>query len=339
MPLGCVMLDVKGSVLEVEDVERLRHPAVGGVILFSRNFTSKKQITALIDQIHAIRMPKLLVAVDQEGGRVQRFKEGFTELPAMAQFGKLLNKFSEKQSDAVVKIVRSTGQLMAEELIACGVDFSFAPVLDIGEHADTVIGNRALHKDPDQLIRLADAYIDGMHSAGMRATGKHFPGHGHVTQDSHETLPVDARPFEEIESCDLKVFKALSSKLGAVMTAHVSYPNVDADIPTYSRFWLKKVLRNQLAYDGLIVSDDLTMKGAGEDLSVGKRCNAALVAGCDLLLVCNQLDDIEEGLNIINDPSNEMSINRLNRMRADKNKPLMSPKLSSAIKSQIEVLV
>ncbi len=333
------MLDVAGLSLDIDDVERLQHPAVGGVILFSRNFASRTQVAELIAQIHSIRTPQLLIAVDQEGGRVQRFKEGFTALPAMAKFGELLDKFESTQSETVLKIVRSTGQLMAEELIDCGVDFSFAPVLDVGVHSDTVIGDRALHADPKQIVLLANAYISGMEVAGMRATGKHFPGHGHVTEDSHSSLPADLRRFAEIEKCDLHVFSELVTKLGAVMTAHVNYPNIDAEIPTYSNFWLQEVLRKRLGFEGLIVSDDLTMAGAGKKLKVKERCDNALKTGCDLLLVCNDTKAMDQALGGFDKKVREISLIRLERMRANKHCPKMKTKLSSAIKTQIEALV
>ena len=339
MPLGCVMLDVQGEALELEDVERLQHPAVGGVILFSRNYTSRRQLSELIEHIHSIRTPKLLIAVDQEGGRVQRFKEGFTILPAMGEFGKMLDQYDSTQEEAVYNLTRATGQLMAEELITCGVDFSFAPVLDVGVHQQSVIGNRALHSDPTQLIQLASAYIEGMNRAGMSATGKHFPGHGHVSADSHTELPVDSRSMKEIERCDLHVFTALKDKIGAIMTAHVSYPEVDAEIPTYSELWLKTILRKKLKFKGLVVSDDLTMQGAAGELSIGQRCIKARKAGCDLLLICNDIHAMDQGLSELTTGLDETATQRLVTMRSRKDQPRIKEKVAQVVKTQLEALV
>lgn len=336
MPLGGVMLDVMGEALKLEDVERLQHPAVGGVILFSKNYTSRRQLIELIEQIHSIRRPRLLIAVDQEGGRVQRFKEGFTALPPMSQFGRMLDQYGASQSTAVDKIIRATGQIMAEELIDCGVDFSFAPVLDLGVHQQSVIGDRAFHSDPTQLVQIAEAYIEGMNRAGMTATGKHFPGHGYVDADSHTELPIDPRPIREIENCDLKVFAALKDRVGAMMTAHVRYPDVDIEIPTYSPMWLQNILRKQLKFKGLIVSDDLTMQGAAGELSVGQRCRKARQAGCDLLLICNDTQAMDEGLSEVDPGLNEMATQGLEAMRSRKGQPKVKQKVSEEVKAQLD---
>ncbi len=341
------MLDVKGQSLDDDDIQRLQHPAVGGVILFARNFASRSQVIALITEIKALRQPALLVAVDQEGGRVQRFKEGFTVLPAMAKFGQWLDQCAAPNAEdentdeaAVFGCLQNTGRLMAQELIDCGVDFSFAPVLDVGLHADTVIGDRALHAQPATLVAMARAYIAGMQQAGMQATGKHFPGHGHVLQDSHLELPIDPRPMADIEQCDLTVFAQLIDQLGAVMTAHVQFPEVDTAIPTYSPFWLQTVLRKQLGFNGLIVSDDLTMLGADPNLSVGQRCESALQAGCDLLLICNDTEAMDTGLSYLGDAvMSADGARRLNAMRADISKPRLSDAQHSAVKAQIQLLL
>ena len=285
-PLGPVMLDVEGQELNANDIRRLQHPSVGGVILFSRNFKNRAQVCSLIESIRALRQPELLIAVDQEGGRVQRFRDGFTRFPPMAEFGRLYDEASADKS-AILKLVASAGSLLAEELIECGVDFSFAPVLDIGLHADTVIGDRAFHVEPKKLVEIAESFIDGMRAAGMQATGKHFPGHGHVLADSHLETPVDEREYADIYAVDMKPFIDLKDKLGAVMTAHIEFSGVDKSLPTFSHTWLQRVLRQQLGFTGLIFSDDLTMHGACVGGDIVQRAGLALEAGCDMVLVCN----------------------------------------------------
>jgi beta-N-acetylhexosaminidase len=290
LPLGAVMLDVEGLDLNPDDARRLQNPGVGGVILFSRNFEDREQVKKLIKEIRSLRDPELLIAVDQEGGRVQRFKNGFTLIPPMAVFGQLFDEAYDEAGEhaqRVLKLAASTAQLMAEELIECGVDFSFAPVLDLGLHGETIIGNRAFHADPEKLIAIASAFIEGMQAAGMQATGKHFPGHGHVLADSHLETPVDKRDFETILKTDTQPFIVLKDKLGAVMTAHIEFPDIDEALPTFSKYWLQDVLRKQLGFSGLIFSDDLTMHGALVGGSIVERADLAISAGCDMVLVCN----------------------------------------------------
>ncbi|MGB5539561.1 MAG: beta-N-acetylhexosaminidase [Gammaproteobacteria bacterium] len=284
MTLGPLMLDVAGCKLDAEDRELLRHPAVGGVILFARNFESPQQVRALVDDMHALRDPHLLVAVDQEGGRVQRFRDGFTRLPPPACLGRIYDKDRARAKH----LARVTGWLMASELRAVGVDISFAPVLDLDYGVSTVIGNRALHRRPEIVAELATAYQAGMHDAGMAATGKHFPGHGAVAADSHLDLPVDERRFEDIEQWDLVPFRRLiDAGLAAVMMAHVVYAQVDAQPAGYSRIWIRDILRRQLTFQGLVFSDDLSMEGACLAGDHAARAHAALQAGCDMVLVCN----------------------------------------------------
>ncbi|HUT41851.1 MAG TPA: beta-N-acetylhexosaminidase, partial [Gammaproteobacteria bacterium] len=259
MTLGPLMLDVAGGELDAEDRELLRHPAVGGVILFTRNFESPQQVRALVDDMHALRDPHLLVAVDQEGGRVQRFREGFTRLPPLACLGRIYDKDRTRAKH----LARVTGWLMASELRAVGVDISFAPVLDLDYGVSTIIGNRALHRRPEIVADLATAYQAGMHDAGMAATGKHFPGHGAVAADSHLDLPVDERRFADIEQWDLVPFRRLiDAGLAAVMMAHVVYAQVDEQPAGYSRIWIRDILRRELKFQGLVFSDDLSMEGA-----------------------------------------------------------------------------
>ena len=298
MPLGPLMIDVTGLSLNDGDIKRLMHTAVGAVILFARNFESRAQVTNLITEIKALRSPALLVAVDQEGGRVQRFKEGFTLLPPAAHFGEL---WEEDKHTAPMRAFES-GKVMARELVEVGVDFSFAPVFDVNSTDNNVIGNRSFHMNPEAAIELLGAYIDGMHAQGMVAIAKHFPGHGGVGGDSHHCLPQDSRCLADVESHDLLPYKALVDELQGVMTAHVLFSECDAEIPTYSTFWLNDVLREKLAFEGVIFSDDLAMQGAIDAQaaagasSIKSSVNKALDAGCDMALICNREDLVDEVL-------------------------------------------
>lgn len=277
------MMGLTGHDLGPEERELLRHPQVGGVILFTRNFASPRQIAALTAAIHALRDPPLLVAIDQEGGRVQRFRPGFTPLPAVAGLGRI-----HDQSPARARqCAEVTGWLMAAELRSIGVDLSFAPVLDLDRGVSQVIGDRAFHRDPQVVSDLAQYYTRGMRRAGMVATGKHFPGHGSVAQDSHLELPVDPRRYEDLLNEDLLAFeRMIHYGIEALMTAHVVYRNIDSLPATFSRFWLQEVLRRRLAFQGAIFSDDLHMEGAGVMGDMAARAQSALEAGCDMILVC-----------------------------------------------------
>ncbi len=284
MPLGPVMIDLEGLELTAEEREILQHPAVGGVILFSRNYFSPEQVTKLVETIHAVRDPHLLVAVDQEGGRVQRFREGFTALPAARRFGDLY----ERNPESARRLARTAGWLMARELRSVGVDFSFAPVLDLDPGVSEIIGDRSFHPTPDPATQLAHNWQLGMRDAGMAATGKHFPGHGAVVADSHVDIPVDNRTFEDILMQDMVPFERMVGHgLAAVMTAHVIYEKVDGLPATFSSFWLKEVLRERLGFQGVIFSDDLGMEGASVAGDMVARAEAALTAGCDMVPVCN----------------------------------------------------
>lgn len=277
------MTDFAGVALTAHDREVLRHPLVGGVVLFSRNYSSPEQISEVIAELHALRSPKLLIAVDHEGGRVQRFRSGFTELPAAATIGDVYDT-NEHEGLAYA---RQCGWLMAAELRAIGVDFSFAPVLDLRNPRSRIIDDRAFHADPHVVGHLAHAYIQGMHDAGMAAVGKHYPGHGTVVADSHVELPVDERSYYDIEHADLIPFRLLSESLEGVMPAHVRYPLVDKEPAGYSRVWIRDILRRDLDFQGIVFSDDLNMSGAADAGDVDVRAALALDAGCDVILLCN----------------------------------------------------
>ena len=284
MALGPIMLDIQGCELTLEGRERLLHPLVGGVILFSRNFESVEQVRALCMDIHAQRTPPLLIAVDHEGGRVQRFREGFTRIPPMRELGKIWDTHPTQAKH----LARITGFVLASELRACGIDFSFTPVLDMDYGNSGVIGDRAFHADPEAIAALAHSLMSGLREGGMEAVGKHFPGHGYAAADSHVAVPVDDRDYADIIEKDLTPFRQMISfGLAAVMPAHVIYPKVDAHPAGFSRIWLDRVLRRELGFEGVIFSDDLSMEGASVAGGIVDRAQAALDAGCDMVLVCN----------------------------------------------------
>lgn len=290
------MADVAGLELLEDDIRRLNHPLIGGVILFARNFKSPQQLQRLTASIHALREPPLPIAVDHEGGRVQRFHDGFTAIPPMSTIGKLWDRSPASGR----QLAENIGFVIATELILHGLDFSFAPVLDLDWGESGVIGNRAFHHDPHIVAELGGALISGLASAGMGSVGKHFPGHGFVKADSHHEIPVDDRSFADIEQADLIPFRALAKRsLSAVMPAHVIYSQVDLHPAGFSAKWLQDVLRVQLSFEGLIFSDDLSMEGASVAGNVTERALAALNAGCDVVLLCNNpvlADELLSGL-------------------------------------------
>jgi len=309
--LGPVMLDVAGLALCETDRRRLRHAQTGGVILFSRNYDTPEQLKALVDDIHGLRTPRLIVAVDQEGGRVQRFREGFQRLPAMGLLGDLY----DRDADQAIELAQTVGWIMASELLHYGVDLSFAPVLDLGHKISTVIGDRALHTDTGAIVRLANALIRGQREAGMEAVGKHFPGHGSVEGDSHHVMPFDGRARDTILAHDVQPFRrVMDTHLAAIMMAHVIYEKADPNPAGYSRYWIQSVLRERLGFEGVVFSDDLSMAGAGSVGGYAERARASLDAGCDMLLVCNNPDGADEVLDSLTHYSNPVSQLRLVRL-------------------------
>ncbi|MDD2722512.1 MAG: beta-N-acetylhexosaminidase [Methylovulum sp.] len=310
LPIGPVMLDIAGLTLSSHEQDLIQHPNTGAVILFSRNYQTPEQVTKLINNIRAARNGEILIAVDQEGGRVQRFQTGFTRLPAAARFEQ------EKQ------LAQSAGWLMAVELLAVGVDFSFAPVLDVDCGVSEIIGNRAFSRDHEQVTVLAGLFKQGMKVAGMAASGKHFPGHGAVALDSHLALPIDERDLDSIRNQDLQPFKHLiAAGLEGVMLAHIVYPNIDGHAAGFSPFWIQKILREELNFQGAVFSDDLSMEGAASVGGFAERARLAQQAGCDMILVCNNpaaAEQVLEALPVSNDPLRE---ERLLRM---KGRPLMN---------------
>ncbi|WP_289539111.1 beta-N-acetylhexosaminidase [Pseudomonas sp. SO81] len=280
------MLDIQGTWLTAEDRRILRQPEVGGLILFARNIEDPRQVRELCASIRAVR-PDLLLAVDQEGGRVQRLRNGFVRLPAMRALA---------DNDDAEQLAEHCGWLMATEVLAVGLDLSFAPVLDLDHQRSAVVGSRSFEGDAELATRLAGAFIRGMDAAGMAATGKHFPGHGWAEADSHVAIPVDERSLDEIRARDLIPFQRLSQQLAAVMPAHVIYPQVDAGPAGFSRRWLQEILRGELGFAGVIFSDDLSMAGAHVVGNAASRIEAALNAGCDMGLVCNDRGSAELAL-------------------------------------------
>ncbi len=281
---GPVILDVSGTELAGEDIDRLSHPLVGGVILFARNFESRAQLAALCRQIHALRHPPLLICVDHEGGRVQRFREGFSKIEPMRDVGKLW----DRDPLAACKRATEIGHTIGSELREVGVDLSFAPVLDLDHGPSGVIGDRALHRDPRVVTLLAKSINHGLLLAGMANCGKHFPGHGYVRADSHTEVPTDDRDLATILADDAAPYPWLGEALAAVMPAHVVYSKVDPLPAGFSRRWLQTILRRRLGFRGMVFSDDLTMEGAAVVGGIVERGAAALEAGCDMVLVCNK---------------------------------------------------
>ncbi len=299
--LGPLMIDVEGIGLTQQDRDVLGHPATGGVILFTRNFKNKSQLTELTAEIRSLRS-ELLIAVDYEGGRVQRFREEFTVLPAMCSLGLQYDRAPE----VACEMASNIGWLIAMELGRIGIDLPLTPVVDLAYDCSAVIGDRAFHRDPDVIVQLAGAQQSGLAQAGMVATAKHFPGHGAVTEDSHAELPVDERAWNEL-AADIAPYRGLIAKgLASVMMAHIRYPAVDAQVASLSRHWIETLLRQDLGFTGAVFCDDLSMGGAAIVGSYRERAALALAAGCDILPVCNNraaVMELLQNLHLPNDPA------------------------------------
>ena len=317
MNLGPIMLDLRGTVLAADEREFLQHPSVGGVILFARNYHDPEQLSRLTQEIHSLRQTPLLIAVDHEGGRVQRFRKHVSVLPACHRYGE---KYDE-DPEAALALCEKAGWLLAAELLSLGLDFSFAPVLDLDKGVSRVIGDRAFHHDSEAVTELARRLMQGMRRAGMMAVGKHFPGHGSVVEDSHHAVPLDKRPYADIAMSDFIPFERLiNAGLPALMPAHVIYSEVDS-LPTgFSRLWLQGVLREQLGFQGAIFSDDISMAGAEVIGDYQARTEAALAAGCDMVLICNHqqaavelLDKVQVEVN----PASQVRLMRMHRMKSE----------------------
>lgn len=284
LPLGPIMTSIEGTALTAEDEEVLRHPLIGGIVYFARNFVDKKQLTALSSAIKALRDPALVIAVDQEGGRVQRFREGFTEIPPMRSLGDLWTTHPPSARARAFEL----GFTIGSELGEVGVDFSLAPVLDLDYGESTVIGHRAFHRDPIAVSALATALMQGLRAEGMASVGKHFPGHGFVKGDTHWERPTDDRSYQQVEAADLIPFRELvAAGLDGVMAAHLIFPQIDAQLAGFSPFWLQSVLRNKLHFRGVIFTDDLGMVAAHAVGDLTARAEAAVVGGADIVMPCN----------------------------------------------------
>jgi beta-N-acetylhexosaminidase len=310
LPLGPVMIDIAGVELTELDRERLSHPAVGGIILFSRNYQNPEQLQRLCAEIHTLREPRLPIGIDHEGGRVQRCREGFTRLPAMRSLGDAWDHDPDPMKNKAPTMARAIGYVLAAELRACGIDLSFTPVLDLDWGRSSAIGTRAFHGDPQVVAKLAGALIDGLRQAGMIACGKHFPGHGWVEADSHVAIPVDERGLDQL-AADMLPYRQL--KLDAVMPAHVIFPECDCKSAGFSNYWIN-ILRNDIQFAGVVFSDDLSMEGASVAGDVLARATAAYGAGCDMLLVCNSPETVGDLLQRWQEPIDLQRSARIERL-------------------------
>jgi len=311
MSLGPVMLDIDGLALSPADRDLLREPAVGGVILFTRNFESAEQIADVVAEIRALRSPPLLVAVDHEGGRVQRFRDGFTAIPAMRRIGREY----DRDAEAGLAAARAAGWMIGSELRAVDIDLCFAPCVDLDWGVSEIIGNRAFHSKPEIVTELAGAFCRGLRRAGMAAVGKHFPGHGAVLLDSHLKLPVDRREYGLVLD-DMRPYERLigNGHLAGVMLAHIVYEQMDEQPAGFSEYWIQRELRSRLGFGGAVFCDDLSMKATRDYGSMAKRARLALDSGCDMVLVCNDRDAAHHAVEALNDYSNPLSLVRLARL-------------------------
>ncbi len=335
MALGPIMLDIEGTELLPTDRELLREPAVGGLILFSRNYASPAQIADLVAEVRALRKPPLLVAVDHEGGRVQRFREGFSAIPPMRQLG----RDYDRDPEAALELAEQIGWLLAAELLAIGIDLSFSPCLDLDWGVNSAIGDRAFHRRPEIVSALAMRYCRGMSRAGMAAVGKHFPGHGAVAADSHERLPVDRREFGDILD-DMRPYETLLEhrQLAAIMLSHVVYAEADDKPASLSPFWISRQLRTELRFDGAIFTDDMSMKATAQFGSMPKRAAAALDAGCDMVVICNDRTAAARAVASLRDYSNPPSLVRLARLHGTHSKDLANLQASDGWQRATELV-
>ncbi len=311
MSLGPVMLDIEGHSLSPADRALLREPAVGGVILFTRNYESADQIADLATEIRALRSPRLLIAVDHEGGRVQRFRDGFTQIPPMRGIGREY----DRDAESGLRAAREAGWLIGSELRAVGIDLCFAPCVDLDWGVSEIIGDRAFHDKPDVVADLANAFARGLRSAGMAAVAKHFPGHGAVLADSHLKLPIDRRDYGLILD-DMRPYERLigNGAIAGVMLAHIVYEQIDAQPAGFSELWIQRELRSRLGFGGAVFCDDLSMKATRGYGRMAERGRLALDAGCDMILVCNDRDAAHEAVDALNSYSNPLSLVRLARL-------------------------
>ena len=311
MSLGPVMLDIEGRSLSPADRDLLREPAVGGVILFARNFESAVQVADLVAEIRALRRPPLLVAVDHEGGRVQRFREGFTRIPPMRSLGRAY----DRDRDSGLQAAREAGWIIAAELRAVGIDLCFAPCVDLDWNVSEVIGDRAFHRRPEVVADLANAFSRGLRSAGMAAVAKHFPGHGAVVADSHLKLPVDRREYGLLLD-DMRPYERLVStgSIAGVMLAHIIYEKLDSMPAGFSSYWIERELRARIGFGGAVFSDDLSMKATSAYGTMAERARLSLDAGCDMILICNDREAAHAAVDALADYSNPLSLVRLARL-------------------------
>ena len=336
MNKASLMIDIEGPFLNQEDIELIGSPHVGGLILFERNFLDRNQITDLCFEIKS-KKPEIIIAVDQEGGRVQRFKKGFSQIPPMQKLGDLVSY----DKHAGLDLCKNAGWLIASELIASGIDLSFSPVLDLDQDLSSIIGDRAFSDQIDIVIECARAFIFGMNEAGMACVGKHFPGHGSISEDSHLEKPIDRRALNEIENKDLIPFKELINNLDGIMTAHILFPDVDERITTFSKIWIKQILKEQMKFEGMIFSDDLSMEGTNEFKSFYDKTKNAIISGCEMILICNNREGAKDALKYFEENKIEASEKTFSMLMANDVswKDLEKNKIRSKISNELKKLI
>lgn len=336
MNKASLMIDIEGPFLNQEDIELIGSPHVGGLILFERNFLDRNQITDLCFEIKS-KKPEIIIAVDQEGGRVQRFKKGFSQIPPMQKLGDLVSY----DKHAGLDLCKNAGWLIASELIASGIDLSFSPVLDLDQDLSSIIGDRAFSDQIDIVIECARAFIFGMNEAGMACVGKHFPGHGSISEDSHLEKPIDRRALNEIEKKDLIPFKELINNLDGIMTAHILFPEVDERITTFSKIWIKQILKEQMKFEGMIFSDDLSMEGTNEFKSFYDKTKNAIISGCEMILICNNREGAKDALKYFEENKIEASEKTFSMLMANDVswKDLEKNKIRSKISNELKKLI